>query len=117
MALRSLPVDMEQVVHTGADWRRQYRWLVDGTTPQDFGGWSARMLIGPARSEATLTLTVSDGITLGPNGLITLRLTPTQTQMLSGAQYGYVVDLIDPNGFVMRFMRGRLTVVQDVRAT
>ncbi len=114
MALRSLPVEMEQVVYTGADWRRQYRWLPDGTNPQDFTTWSARMLIGPPRGEAILNLTDGNGITLGADGVITLRLTPNQTLSLSGGQLAYVLDIIDQDGFITRFARGRLTVVQDV---
>lgn len=112
--LRSLPVDLEQVVYTGADWRRQYRWLPDGITPANFAGWGARMLIGPPRGEATVILTAGDGILLGDDGIITVRLTPARTKSMSGSQYNYVFDLIDDTGFVLRFMRGRMIVVQDV---
>ena len=116
MAVRSLPVEVEQSVYTGADWRRQYRWLPDGRTPQDFTDWHARMLIGPPRGEAILALSDGDGITLDAEGVITLSLSDTQTLQLAGAQYAYVVDLIDQTGFIMRFLRGRMTVIADVWA-
>ncbi len=114
MAVRTLPVEVEQSVYTGADWRRQYRWFPDGRTPKDFTGWHARMLIGPPRGEAVITLTDGNGITLDTDGLISLTLSDAQTMQLSGAQYAYVVDLIDDTGFIMRFLRGRMTVVADV---
>lgn len=110
-------MEQELEVFAGTDFLREYRWLPDAVTPQDFTGWSARMFIGPARGVATLTLTTGAGITLGTDGLITIHLDPIQTDALVAPNLTFVLDLVDPNGFVLRFLRGHIRLVRDVEPT
>ncbi len=116
MTVQTLPVEQEQVVYAGTTFQRQYRWLYDSYHAQDFSGWDARFLIGPVRGPRVLTLgTDTGGVSLGTDGLITLRLTASQTEALAG-QLIYAVDLIDTAGAITRFLRGRLTLVRELEA-
>lgn len=115
MVLRTLPIEIEQHVYAGTDFYKQYRWLPDGQNPQDFTGWSATWLIGTAGT-ATHELGSGTGeVGLASTGVITLHLDPTFTAALTGTSMSYTLDLTDPGtGYVMRFMRGRLTIVHDL---
>lgn len=116
MAASTLPLEIEQVVYAGTDLLREYRWLPDGTNPPpSFDTWTAAFLVGPQRGAAVISHnTIDGGITLGADGLITLRLTAAETRTLAGNSLSYIVDLTAPDGFVERFMRGRITLVRDV---
>ena len=116
MAVYSLPLNYEITVYTGTNFRREFRWLPDGTNPIDFTGWSATMLVGQQLAAADVSLTTANGgITLTSNGQIIVGMTPAQTAALAPPTAYYNLDLIEPDGFVRRFLRGRISVVVDVR--
>ncbi len=116
MAVRTLPLDLELTVYAGTTFHREIRWRPDGVHLQDFTGWSALMLIGPPRGTAVEDLRTSDGsIELTAQGQILLTLSHTATAVLPEGVLTYILDLTAPNGVVTRFLRGRLTVIQDVR--
>lgn len=116
--VQSLPLDFELIVYSGTNFRRELRWLPDGVTPVDFTGWSALMPIGPSGGVASLVLSdTNGGIILSSVGQIIIGLTPTQTAALRPGIAYYSLDLTDTTGFVRRFLRGRISVVQDVKAT
>lgn len=119
MVVRTLPLEYELVIYSGASLRREFRWRPDGGTPQDFTGWSASMLIGPYKSEALYTLsTGTAGLELTTDGIVRLTMTPAQTEAMADENdLAYQLDLVEPDGFVLRFLRGRITVVQDVEPT
>src|ERR1044072_5739675 len=105
------------VVYSGTSYRREFRWLPDGIHPLDFTGWSARLLIGAQLSTADVDVSSDGGgITLTSNGQIIVLLTPAQTSSLKPPLVYYNLDLTDPSGFVRRFLRGRVSVVVDVKA-
>lgn len=116
MAQYSLPLAYDMTVYTGTSYRREFRWLPDGVNPIDFTGWTARMLIGAQGGTADLELTSTTGITLGTDGKLTITLTPAQTANLAGGITYYQLDLTEPDGFVRRFLRGKVSVVVDVKA-
>ena len=115
MAVKSLPLDYDIVVYAATSYRREFRWLPDGVNPLDFTGWGALMLLGNPGSPADVTLTQASGITLTPIGQIIVDLTPEQTSSLTPPVAYYNLDLIEPTGFVRRFLRGRISVVVDVQ--
>lgn len=118
MAAQSLPLDYELVVYSGTNFRRELRWLPDGITPMDFTGWTAIMPVGPLKSLALMILTSSNGgLTLSATGQIIINLLPAQTLLLPPGVTYYNLDLTDPVGYVRRFMRGRVSVVQDVKSS
>lgn len=118
MAHNSLPLNYELVIYAATSFRREFRWLPDGSTPNDFTGWSAQMLLGGQNSEADVTLTSEPGggIELTAAGQVRITMTPQQTAALVPPLRYYNLDLTDPDGFVRRFLRGRVSVVVDVRA-
>ncbi len=107
---KSLPVEYTITAYTGATFQRIFRWLPDGVTPASFQGWSATMLVGPNQGKALLSATPA----LQSDGRIVVRLSAAQTAPLRAGTYSYVVDLIDPDGNVIRFLRGGLQVIKDV---
>lgn len=117
MSTRSLPLDYDIVVYSGTSYRREFRWLPDGITPIDFVGWDAVLRVGQQSAAAELELTPGNGgIALTSLGQIIVLMTPTQTADLKGGRASfYNLDLTQPDGFVRRFLRGRISVVLDVK--
>src|SRR5690348_7596182 len=117
MTVQSLPLPIDFTVYAGTSFRRQFRWLPDGNTAQDFTGWSATMLIGPQHGTAVLTLDTGEagGVDLS-DSTITLSISVAQGNALPAGSAFHVLDITDPDGFSTRFLRGRLLVVHDVAA-
>lgn len=115
MSTRSLPLDYDIVVYSGTSFQREFRWFPDGVNAQDFTGWSARMLLGQPFNVADLELTSNDYIGLSSVGQVIIMMTPTQTAALRTSVNAYNLDLIQPDGFIRRFLRGRVSVVVDVK--
>lgn len=110
----SLPVTYDLTVYTNTTFKASFRWLPDGSTEQDFTGWSALMYIGYGQGPSILQLSSTAGIFLSPLGGITITMTPAMTQLLKPGTYAYVLDLTDPDATVQRFLRGQLRVIKDV---
>lgn len=116
MAQNTLPLNYEIVVYSGTSYRREFRWLPDGSNPIDFTGWSGRMLIGAQLAPADVELnTDNGGLLLTATGQIIMQLDPAQTSLLKPPLVYYNLDLTEPGGFVRRFLRGRVSVVVDVQ--
>ncbi len=115
MAQKNLPLDYDIVIYSGTSYRREFRWLPDGVNPIDFTGWSAVMRIGQQRAEADVELSTDNGGLSLTNGRIVILMTPAQTALPRTSIVYYNLDLIQPDGFVRRFLRGRVSVVVDVK--
>ena len=116
MAAYTLPLNYEITVFSGTSYLREFRWLPDSVSPQDFTGWSAQMLLGATSAEADVELSTDNGgITLTTVGQIIVTMTPVQTAALKPPITYYNLDLTQPDGFVRRFLRGRVSVVVDVK--
>lgn len=117
MAQNTLPLTYDITVYSGTSYRREFRWLPDRTNPIDFTGWSAVMLLGQQLSSADVELSTDNGgILLTAFGQIIITMTPFQTKALKGPVCYFNLDLTEPDGFVRRFIRGRVSVVVDVKA-
>lgn len=118
-AVKTLPLDYELVVYSGATFRREFRWLPDGSAALDFTGWTGSMMIGvPLSRTPLITLTTTDGgVALSAGGQIIILLQPADTAALPAGTLSYSLDLTDTAGTIVRFLRGRLTVVTDVGRT
>lgn len=116
MPVQTLPLPMDLTVYAGTTFRRQLRWLPDGTAPQNFTGWTARWLIGPEHGTAITAITTADpDLILTDTGLITLTLAADDTAALPAGLLWYNLDLTAPGGTpVIRFIRGRFAVIHDV---
>lgn len=115
-ATQTLPLDYELVVYSGTTFKREFRWLPDGSAALDFTDWSASMMIGLATSRTPI-LTLSspaDGIMLSTGGQIIIMIDPAATALLRPGVLAYSLDLTDTAGTVLRFLRGRLNVIADV---
>jgi hypothetical protein len=116
MSTRSLPLDYDVVIYSGTSFKRTFRWLPDGTNPVDFTGWYAQMRIGQPLNVADMVLDTALGnILLSADGYLTVSMNPQQTAALVTSATWYNLDLTQPDGFVRRFLRGRVSVVVDVR--
>lgn len=117
MAQNTLPLRYDITVYSGTSFRREFRWKPDGTNPIDFTGWTAMMLLGQQLAFANVELTTDNGgIVLTSFGQIIVEMSPFQTKALKPPVAYYNMDLTEPDGFVRRFLRGRVSVAVDVRA-
>lgn len=117
MTSQGLPLDYDIVIYAGTSYRREFRWLPDGATTMDFTGWDAHMYIGQPLNVADVELNVTGGeLLLTNDGQIVITMDPTRTASLLRSTTWYNLDLTEPDGFVRRFLRGRVSVVFDVRA-
>ena len=114
MAVQTLPVNIDLTVYTGTSFRREFHWRPNGGAGQDFTGWAASFRIGPQHGTPAYTFTSGHGVTFGADGQFIVLLTPSQTIAMSPGTYFYVLDLTDPTGFILRILRGRLSVVRDL---
>lgn len=111
----TLPLSYELTAYAGTTFRKEFKWLPGGTSPQDFTGWAATMRIGPSAGAALVEMSTANGaITLTSAGQIIVGMLPSDTAMLRPGIYAYVLDLTDMSGTVTRFLRGRFEVVRDV---
>lgn len=111
----TLPVQLDLKVYAGATFHKELRWKPDGTNPQDFTLWGAVMRVGYSRGTPVKVLsTATAGLALTSDGQIFVDLLPSETAAMGQGVYGYYLDLIDPQGVVIRFARGRVRVVKDV---
>lgn len=116
MAGYALPLNYEFTVYVGTSFEREFRWLDEDKNPIDLTGWTANLLIGQQLAEAEMQLnTDNGGITLTDQGQIIIALSPVQIGLLKPPVMFYNLDLVEPSGFIRRFMRGRLSVVVDVK--
>jgi hypothetical protein len=102
-------------VYAGASFKQGFRWKAPDTgAGQNLTAWSAKMRIGPPGGKAVLELSNGSGITLNSTGLILIEMSATATAALPAASWTYTLDMIDPSGFVIRFLHGDLEVVHEL---
>jgi hypothetical protein len=92
--------------------------LEDGVTPISFVGASAKMQIrdtaGGSKVVCTLTSPLG-GITIdGPEGTLTVKITPTQTNKLFYPKSAYDIMVIDSNGNKIKLLEGFITLSRSV---
>lgn len=114
MAERTLPLEIDFTIYSGATYRREFRWLPDGQSPQDFAGWGAVFMIGQQRGRALIELAAGQGVTLDSDGIIRIEVSPAATASLRLPNLVHQLDLTDSTGAVLRFIRGRVKVIRDV---
>ena len=127
---REALVECDIIVAQGADNAYAFRYSTrtgDTTTPVDLTGWTARAQLRRTwGGDVWLTLTDMDGITLTADGWITVAIDHTVTEDPAWDSRSKVVDgepqargvwdleLVDPDGGVLRFVQGAVTVSPDV---
>lgn len=92
--------------------------LDDEVTPIDLTGSSAKMQVRDVTSAAKLACTLtspSGGIVIdGPEGLLTIKMTPTQTSKLFYPKSAYDVMIVDSNGNKIKLLKGFMTLSRSV---
>ncbi len=90
----------------------------DETTPIDLTGASAKMQIRDTKGGNKLAVTLtspSGGITIdGPEGVLNIKMTPTQTNKLFYPKSSYDVMVIDSNGNKIKLLEGFMTLNRSV---
>jgi hypothetical protein len=84
----------------------------------DLSGASAKMQVRDTKGGSKLAVTLtspSGGITLdGPNGKLTVKMTPTQTSKIFYPKSSYDVMVIDSNGNKIKLLEGFMTLNRSV---
>jgi tRNA threonylcarbamoyladenosine modification (KEOPS) complex Pcc1 subunit len=103
------------IIKAGETFNRSMTWYDSSNVGVDMTGWTGRMHLRRAASDASALyeLTTSNSrITLGSAGEITLAISATDTASLSGS---YVYDLELVNGStVIRLIQGTITINAEV---
>jgi len=99
----------------GADLDRTgkvFTWRDTDEDPVNLTGWTARMKIMKSLSADAVLLeltTENGGIVLGGiAGTITIKITDAQSALLTPATLRYILEMIDPSGYVDRLLQGTL---------
>lgn len=105
-------------IEQGANYRQVFRWKDSNDDPIDLTSYSARMHIRRTidSKEPVLELTTDNGrITLGGvQGTITLELTADETEGIQVTAGVYDLELIAPDDFVTRILKGSVTIDREV---
>jgi hypothetical protein len=92
--------------------------LEDEVTPIDITGASAKMQVRDTQGGSKLAFTLTSptgGITIdGPNGTLTVKMTPTQTNKLFYPKSSYDIMIIDSNGNKIKLLEGFMTLSRSV---
>ncbi len=84
----------------------------------DLTGASAKMQVRDTKGGSKLAVTLtspSGGITIdGPNGKLTVRMTPTQTSKIFYPKSSYDVMVVDSNGNKIKLLEGFMTLNRSV---
>lgn len=91
--------------------------LEDEVTPIDLSNATAKMQVRDTKggSKLAFTLTHTSGITIdGPEGTLTVKMTPTQTNKLFYPKSSYDIMVVDSNGNKIKLLEGFLTLSRSV---
>lgn len=84
----------------------------------DLSGASAKMQVRDTRGGTKLAVTLtspSGGITIdGPNGKLTVKMTPTQTSKIFYPKSSYDLMVVDSNGNKIKLLEGFMTLNRSV---
>jgi hypothetical protein len=96
----------------------QVQYLNENDAPINLTGASAKMQVrdtqGGSKIACTLT-SPSGGITIdGVNGLLTIKMTPTQTNKLFYPKSSYDIMIVDSNSNRIKILKGYITLSRSV---
>ena len=102
----------------GQTLNRVLTWKIDGT-PVNITGFSARMMVRPTASAASIYLSLTSntggGLTLGGAlGTITVYATAAQMAAVPAGQHAYDLELVSGSGEVTRLIGGKFNVSAEV---
>jgi len=90
----------------------------DAVTPINLTGASAKMQVRDTKGGSKLAFTLtspSGGITIdGPQGLLSVTVTPTQTNKLFYPKSSYDIMVVDSNGNKIKILEGFMTLSRSV---
>jgi hypothetical protein len=90
----------------------------DGVTPIDLTGASAKMQVRDTKGGNKLAFTLTSpagGITIDePNGKLTIKVTPTQTNKMFYPKSAYDIMVVDSNSNRIKLLEGFMTLSRSV---
>lgn len=90
----------------------------DEVTPIDLTGATAKMQVRDTKGGSKLAFTLtspSGGISIdGPEGTLSVTITPTQTNKLFYPKSSYDIMVVDSNGNKIKMMEGFMTLSRSV---
>lgn len=100
----------------GSTFRRTMTYKI-GRKPVDLTEWDARMQVRESHdADSTLANLTTDngGLTLGGSaGTIVIYISHQDTANIRAGHYVYDLELVEPNGDVMRLVEGKFTVTPE----
>lgn len=90
----------------------------DEVTPIDLTGATAKMQVRDTKGGSKLAFTLTSpngGIVIdGPNGKLTIKITPTQTNKMFYPKSSYDIMVVDTNGNKIKLVEGFMTLSRSV---
>lgn len=112
--MSTLPVAHELTIVRGDKFRHEFVWRRSRADRQNLIGWTADMLVGQPACHTQYQLHTRNGsIMLTRDGRIILSLLPSDTDPMVPGSYPYVLDLTEPLGDPVRFLRGTCHIVSS----
>ena len=108
------PATYNATVPCGSSWDRTFTWTIDGTAV-NWTGYTAKLQVKEhLNSDAVLTLTNGNGITLGgAAGTVTVAITATQSGAVTPGTYIYDLELTQ-GSTVYRVLQGKWSFTGQV---
>ena len=86
----------------------------DQVNPLDLTGWAARCQFRQTIASSTVIASPTAVVTDGPNGVVSLSLTATQTAAITATTMYYDVEVESAAGRVIRVLKGVITLDTEV---
>lgn len=111
-------VEYDLEINQGASFSKTFAWKGGDGLPVSLTFYTARMQVRQSATspDVLLELTTANGrIALGGAlGTVTLSLTPAVTELIEWRRGKYDLELVAPDGGVMRFLEGQVSVSREV---
>lgn len=111
-------VKVDLVIEKGATYKKDFIWKDKTMTPINITGYTARMQIRKSYHSDSFEIeltTENSGIVIdGPTGKVSLYISNTGTSALSFSDGVYDLELIDVSADVIKFLRGSVSVIEEV---
>lgn len=112
-----MSVSNDIAIDAGDTWTSTIIWKDSSGAARPLTGYSARMQLrkAPGSTEAAVSLTESDGITITEaDGRLDILISAARTSALTGGNYVYAVEVESPVGIVTTLVKGTATVNPEV---
>jgi hypothetical protein len=105
-------------IDQGATFDKSFVWKNSSGVPINLTGYSARMQIRRAVSEDEVLIELTTNNSriniISLQGVVRLKISPVDTAAMSWSRGVYDLELVAPDGYVTRLLKGTVTISKEV---